>query len=370
MGNHDDGGRIGQAVFDTGKEVLGGWFPALEATDERQTAASHLCGAVWRIPGVVAAEVRQPAHHGEVGHRPDEVLGVPARLSLADCLGVWAAGLVGVAGIAVARWKPAAPWWLVALPLVWLVWQFIAGARSVDPELTRLTLKHFAACVLCFYLGYFSLSRVRRRLAVLAGFAGRLPAGAGRRLGAAVRRPEGVAPLLLPVCLSPHEGSPAGVSQEDLQQPHLRRRSFTPTPWPGRLLLLLPATLAALWQLRALLTAGRAVVPDRAGGSRRAGLPLLVRARRAAGCLMLLVGLVALLRLPFSRRLKVALVTGFCWSGWPASSGVRRLLPEGRNQRQRPVRLLAGGGPDGQRQPGLRHGAGDFCHRLSEDQTA
>ena len=46
-----------------------------------------------------------------------------------------------------------APRWLVALPLVWLVWQVIAGTRSVDAELTRLTLKHFAACVLCFYLG-------------------------------------------------------------------------------------------------------------------------------------------------------------------------------------------------------------------------
>src|ERR1039458_5427161 len=77
----------------------------------------------------------------------------------------WAYGvlvLVGVAGIGVARWNSAAPRWLIALPLVWLVWQFIAGAQSVDPEMIGPTLKHFASCVLCFYLVYFPRSRVRR----------------------------------------------------------------------------------------------------------------------------------------------------------------------------------------------------------------
>src|SRR5271166_1839072 len=76
--------------------------------------------------------------------------------------------------MAVARWKSAAPGWLVALPLGWLVWQFVAGAHSVNPDLTSPTLKHFAACVLCFYLGYFSLTRVQRLvpfwLGLLSGF--------------------------------------------------------------------------------------------------------------------------------------------------------------------------------------------------------
>ena len=86
----------------------------------------------------------------------------------------WLLVPVGALGIAVARWKPVAPVWLVGLPLLWLVWQFIAGARSVGPDLTALTLRHFTACVLCFYLGYFSLSRVRRVwlfwLGLLCGF--------------------------------------------------------------------------------------------------------------------------------------------------------------------------------------------------------
>ena len=47
------------------------------------------------------------------------------------------------------------------------MWQFVAGTQSVDAELTSSRLKHFAACVLCFYLGLFSLSRRRGSLAVL-----------------------------------------------------------------------------------------------------------------------------------------------------------------------------------------------------------
>ena len=57
----------------------------------------------------------------------------------------WLLALVGVFGMAVARRKSAAPRWLVALPVVWLVWQLLAVTQSADPTLTRLTLKHFAA---------------------------------------------------------------------------------------------------------------------------------------------------------------------------------------------------------------------------------
>ena len=46
----------------------------------------------------------------------------------------WLLVLVGVAGWRLARWKSAAPSWLIALPLVWLVWQVLAGTRSVMPS--------------------------------------------------------------------------------------------------------------------------------------------------------------------------------------------------------------------------------------------
>src|SRR5262249_47788589 len=48
---------------------------------------------------------------------------------------------------------------LAALPLLWLAWQWIATTQSVDANLSRATLPHFVACVVCFYLGFFCLSR-------------------------------------------------------------------------------------------------------------------------------------------------------------------------------------------------------------------
>ena len=84
---------------------------------------------------------------------------------------------------------------------------------------------------------------------------------------------------------------------------------FYPNALAGALLLLLPVTLAALWQLRTLLTpAARWFLMAMAGA---AGLGCLYWSGSKGGwLLMLLVGLVALLRVPFSLRLKVALVTG------------------------------------------------------------
>src|SRR2546425_346418 len=89
----------------------------------------------------------------------------------------WGYGLLGVVslfGLLSARWKLTAPGWLIALPLVWLFWQFLAGTQTLDHQLTKGTLKHFTACVVCFYLGLFSLSRVNRLwpfwLGLLGGF--------------------------------------------------------------------------------------------------------------------------------------------------------------------------------------------------------
>jgi O-antigen ligase len=223
----------------------------------------------------------------------------------------WAYGLlvvIGVAGIAVARWNSAAPRWLLALPLVWLMWQVVAGTRSVDPELAKLTVKHFAACVLCFYLGYFSLSRVRRVwlfwLGLLCGFLLVLAIGWEQQFGGLKQTRD--------YFLQYASSEMKQVSPEYLKKLSSNRifsTLFYPNTLAGVLLLLLPAALAALWQPRRLLTPGaRGFLVGVVG---TAGLACLYWSGSKGGwLLMLALGLVWLLRLPFSRRLKVALVAG------------------------------------------------------------
>jgi O-antigen ligase len=225
----------------------------------------------------------------------------------------WLLVPVAITGIATARWKPVVPWWLVGLPLLWLVWQFIAGTRSVGPDLTALTLKHFTACSLCFYLGYFSLSRVRRVwlfwVGLLFGFLLVLTVGWEQQFGGLKESRHYFFTYVYP-CMK-------DVAPEYLKKISSNRifsTLFYPNALAGALLLLLPVTLAALWRLRALLTpAARWFLIALVG---TAGLACLYWSGSKGGwLLMLLVGLVALLRMPFSRWLKVALVIGILLAG-------------------------------------------------------
>jgi hypothetical protein len=46
------------------------------------------------------------------------------------------------------------------LPLGWLLWQVLSACFSISHELSTPTVIHYTACVLCFYLGVFCLSRL------------------------------------------------------------------------------------------------------------------------------------------------------------------------------------------------------------------
>ena len=82
-----------------------------------------------------------------------------------------ALGLVTLVGLFAARWPATIPRWLVLLPLVWLGWQWLAAAHSCEAALSRPTLYHFCACVVCFYLGLFALSGARQPALFWAGLA-------------------------------------------------------------------------------------------------------------------------------------------------------------------------------------------------------
>ncbi len=74
-------------------------------------------------------------------------------------VGYWLLGGVAVVGLFAGSWQTGAPKWVLTLPLIWLAWQFVSATHSVDAGLTRASLKHFVACVVCFYLGVFCLRR-------------------------------------------------------------------------------------------------------------------------------------------------------------------------------------------------------------------
>lgn len=100
----------------------------------------------------------------------DQTIGSPASLSEAwtdpwpPHWGNWLLALLALAGVWLAvtaklRW-PAGRW-LWVLPAVWFGWQLISATHTVDRVLTATTLRHFAGCLACYFLGAMVLGRER-----------------------------------------------------------------------------------------------------------------------------------------------------------------------------------------------------------------
>jgi O-antigen ligase len=272
----------------------------------------------------------------------------------------WAYALLGaltVFGLFTLRRPPGVRLWLGALPLAWLLWQCLAATQSVDPRLTRLTLAHFAACVGCFYLGYLCLSRLQTpffvSLGLLGGFLIVLAIGLDQHFGGLEQYRQFT---LRQIYLYPETNKVTPAFLKKLSSTRIYATLFYPNALAGALLLLLPASLDWIGRFRDwLITAKRTEVLATLGiilaasawlyvsGSGvglgwflllslatvlraprwllmgllgLAGVACLYWSGSKGGWLLLLgLGLIALLRLRFSRRLKLAMVVGILTIG-------------------------------------------------------
>ncbi len=234
-------------------------------------------------------------------------------------IGYWLLAGIAVIGAFVVCRRINAPRWLLVLPLLWLGWQLAAATHTVDADLTHGTLKHFVACVVCFYLGFFALASVRKPvfflLPVCCAFIVVLAVGLEQQFGGleASRR------YFLTYVYPQMEHVPEDYLKR-LASDRIFSNQFYPNALAGVVLLLLPATLAVIWQSKTTFTPGaRAFLVSLVG---LAALACLYWSGSKGGWLLaLLLGLVALLRLEFSRQLKLAVVglvliggmAGFAW---------------------------------------------------------
>lgn len=213
---------------------------------------------------------------------------------------------VALLGIFVVRRSVAGPRWLVALPLVWLGWQCASATHTVDAELTRSTLKHFAACVVCFYLGLFVLAQRRNPTCFLLPICGAffvvLAMGIQQHFGGLEESRQYFFTYVYPQMPSvPPE------YLKKLSSDRIFSTQFYPNALAGVVLLLLPATLVTIWQSKRRLTAAARTFLGGVVGL-AAFACLYWSGSKGGWLLMLVIGMVALVRLPFATRLKVALV--------------------------------------------------------------
>ena len=235
----------------------------------------------------------------------------------------WLFGVVVCAGLACARWpagfqKAERPVrWLAALPIAWLGWQVLATAASLDGRLSGPTLLHFLVCGACFYLGFLSLRAQHGFfwVGLICGFSLVLFSGWGQHFGGLEETRRYFFQYLYPKMVK----APPDYLKK-MSSNRIFATLFYPNALAGALLLLLPPSAAAIWRAKERLTAGaRAFLVGTLGFGALACL--YWSGSKGGWLLMLLLGLIALLRQPFPKNLKVAIVTvvlagglaGFVW---------------------------------------------------------
>jgi O-antigen ligase len=237
--------------------------------------------------------------------------------------GYWLLGGVGVVGLLVCHWKKGLPLALVAMPLVWLVWEIISATQTEVPRFTSWpTVIHFCSCVVCFYLGLFSLKGAQRFwpfwAGILAGLFLVIYSGFQQHFGGLEETRKYVLTYVYP---------PPAVVPPDLMKKYDSNRIFATLFYPntlaGVILMLLPATVAVLWSLRRTFTPG----------ARRllmglTAAPMLAcmywSGSKGGWLLMLVTGFVGAMFLPMERRTKIILATAVLGLGL-AGFGVKNL---------------------------------------------
>jgi hypothetical protein len=221
-------------------------------------------------------------------------------------IGYWLMAAVAVLGLGVARWKKGLPLVLVALPLVWWIWEVEAATQSEAARISWPVVVHFGTCVACFYLGLFSLSGVRRMglfwMGLLTGFIIVLGSGLSQHFGGLEETRRYWFMYIYPTL----KEIPPGLYKK-MESNRIFATLFYPNTLAGVILMLLPVTTAVFWSLHEEFTAG----------ARR--LLMGLAAAAALGCLywsgskggwllMLVIGVAGAMYLPIKQQTKLALV--------------------------------------------------------------
>jgi hypothetical protein len=144
------------------------------------------------------------------------------------------------------KWLKAA----AALPGLWFLWQCVCANYTVDATLTFTTLKHFAACIACFYLGFFVLGRVKNPWPVWLFLSLALlwivREGWNQHFG-------GLEETRKYFYSMPNWKSAPPEFIKKLSSNRIYSTLFYPNTLAGALLLLVPITLGLLWQITAKL---------------------------------------------------------------------------------------------------------------------
>ncbi len=218
------------------------------------------------------------------------------------------------AALFVTRWEVAKPRWPIWLLLVWIGWQFLSAADTVDVPLTVATLKHFSAATLCFGIGYLALSRVKALrfmlIFALLGFVAVLKTGLEQHFGGLESSRLYFMTYVLPILSEP----PPAEYLKKISSTRIFATLFYPNTFAGGILFFLPICLFAGWEISKKF----GLLPKVAITSMTAisAMACLYWSGSKSGWLILLVlGLVVLIRSQLPRTYKIGLIAAVLLAG-------------------------------------------------------
>src|SRR5579862_7011766 len=214
--------------------------------------------------------------------------------------------IVALLGMSVAKRGAAVPYWLVLLPLAWVAWECLASFWTANSGLTGPTLAHFFACAACFYLGFFCLAPNRRFIffwpGLVCGLSIVIAIGWQQHFGGLEQTRKYFFLYIYPGL---KEVPPDYLKK--IASSRIFSTLFYPNALAGAVLLLLVPVLQMIWQLHELFTTGARLLLIAALGIGGLGC-LFWSGSKGGWLLMLVLGLLWLLRLPFNPRVKRNLV--------------------------------------------------------------
>jgi len=222
----------------------------------------------------------------------------------------WAYGgliILALAGLGLARPEAHRPHWLVFLPLAWFGWQFVSSIFTINYSLSQGVLKHFAGCAAAFYLGYFCLSRARN-LAIfftflLAALALVVMVGWSQHFGGLEETRK-----YFYLYIYPQLKDPPLEYIKKIASDRIFATLFYPNTLAGGILLLLPVSVALIWSAKVRLTEGaRWLLIGIIGAGSLAALAW--SGSKSGWLLGLIMGVITLLRQPWSRKIKLGIVS-------------------------------------------------------------
>jgi len=226
----------------------------------------------------------------------------------------WAYGLLALlclVGLGAARWQLPRPRWILVLPAAWLAWQFLAATQSLDPTLSAGTVRHFAACTACFYVGVFVLGHANRNvfwICLSVALVVVLGLGFEQHFGGLEETRRYFFLYLYPKM---NQFPPEYLKK--LSSNRIFGTLFYPNALAGALLLVMPPVVAAVLQIRRMTTAAKSFL---AGLIVLAGFCCLYWSGSKGGwLLMVFLGVVGLLHLPVPKRWKVVVVAMVVMAG-------------------------------------------------------